>query len=92
MGRLYISDYQIDCRAVIFDKDGTLIDYHLVLESLFRSRLHAFVHHLGPGVEKEFAQIAGYDLESGKIDPGGPLNTATRKEEEILCAGLIYKR
>ncbi|MCR4432818.1 MAG: HAD family hydrolase [Caldiserica bacterium] len=90
MGRLYISDYQIDCQAIIFDKDGTLIDFHLVLESLFRARLQALVRFLGHGVEKDFAFICGYDLESGKIDPGGPLSTAARKEEETLCAGLIY--
>jgi len=92
MGRLYISDYQVDCRAIVFDKDGTLIDFYLVLESLFRSRLKAFVRYMGPGLERDFARIAGFDLESGRIDPGGPLNTATRKEEETLCAGLIYKR
>lgn len=92
MGRLKVLDNLIDCRAVIFDKDGTIIDYRLVLESLFRARARAFVSRFGPESEKDFARVCGYDLETGNIDPGGPLNTASRFEEEILCAGLIFQR
>lgn len=92
MGRLKVLDNLIECRAVVFDKDGTLIDYHLVLESLFRSRLEAFTRFFGKESEKDFAKICGYDLKTGSIDPGGPLNTASRREEEILCAGLIFEK
>ncbi len=92
MGQLKVLGDPIVCRAVVFDKDGTLIDHHLVLESLFRSRLQAFTRFLGKESENDFARICGYDLKTGKIDPWGPLNTASRKEEEILCAGLIFEK
>lgn len=92
MIRLHIYDYFIPCRTVIFDKDGTLVDFHCVLESLFRARLDALIKALGPQVKDDFARNCGYNLHSGEIDPEGPLATAAKIEEETLCAGFIYQK
>lgn len=91
MPRLRIHEREVSCRVVIFDKDGTLIDLRPVLRDLFYARLQVLEREVGHGLSSVFAQSCGYDPTREDLDPLGPLAVAARKEEEILCAGLLYR-
>ncbi len=91
MPALRIHGREVSCRALIFDKDGTLIDLRPVLRDLFHARLRTLEREVGTGLSPAFAQACGYDPAREDLDPLGPLAVAARREEEVLCAGLLYR-
>jgi phosphoglycolate phosphatase len=80
---------EIDCRLVIFDKDGTLVDlYSLVLANakLRRDRIQKLG---GLEIAKLWGKIVGVNLETGRIDTDGPLVSRPEKDE-IEVASLSF--
>lgn len=92
MPELVIGDKEISCRGIFFDKDGTLIDFSSIMDSIFWSRVKAIKELTGLDIKKDFALSCGYKLETREIDPLGPIAVAPKKEEEILLAGLLYRQ
>lgn len=74
------------CKGVVFDKDGTLIDIFPMLEVLARERRK----HLSSRVKPEALEIVdrcvGFDPETGRIEPFGPLASAARRDEVAVAA------
>ena len=76
---------------VIFDKDGTLIDFHAMWGAWARElgeRLDAAVRR--PVSGDVFATI-GFDPTSGRVTPGGPLASARMREVQDLVATLLRR-
>ena len=77
--------------AVIFDKDGTLIDFHAMWGGWARQlgeRLDGVIRRpVSPDV---FAAI-GYDPTTGRVAPGGPLATATMAGIEETVARVLRR-
>lgn len=80
------------CRLVIFDKDGTLIDFPSLWVPVVRARARFVVEEAGVNGELEPALLRafGYDPDSGRIDPRGPLAVAPRRETAVIGATLLY--
>ena len=77
--------------VVIFDKDGTLIDFHAMWGGWARGlgdRLDAVIRR--PVSLDVFATI-GFDPTSGRIAPGGPLATATMAGIEETVARVLRR-
>jgi len=80
----------IECKLVIFDKNGTLVNQHLILLELAKARKNSVQKHVGKKTTELWEKIVGVDLKNGKIDHNGPLATAPRREELLIAAAAFY--
>ncbi|MCL6429826.1 MAG: HAD family hydrolase [Anaerolineae bacterium] len=88
---LTLADRQAECRAIIFDKDGTLVDLLGIQFELAESRFQAMVAVVGPEAAQAWQEAVGVDLGRRWVDPEGPLCTAPRHEELLVAAALLYR-
>ena len=90
--RLRCGGREADCRLVIFDKDGTLIDFPSLWVPIVRARARFIVEEAAtePALERALLRAFGYDPDAGRIDPRGPLAIAPRAETAIIGATLLY--
>jgi len=90
---LRIAGRDLDPRLIVFDKDGTLIDY----DSLWRTRFARLMQALDSLVSLEgearlgLAATLGFDPETGEWDPRGPLTVASNAEVALLLASQVYR-
>ena len=90
MAKLIAGNKTIECKLVIFDKNGTLVDQHLLLLELAKARKNSVQKYVGKKVTELWEKIVGVNMESGKIDHEGPLATAPRREELLIAAAAFY--
>ncbi len=85
---------RIPCRLVIFDKDGTLVDFAATWVPLIRERAQFLVKTLGGNGELEALLLTswGIDPVTGKIDPRGPCPVSPRSEEIVIGTMVLYQR
>jgi phosphoglycolate phosphatase len=85
---------RIPCRLIIFDKDGTLIDFTATWVPLIRKRVAFLLKILGRDGELEafFLRSWGIDPLSGKIDPRGPCPVSPRSDEIIIGTMALYQK
>ncbi|MDP7068120.1 MAG: HAD family hydrolase [Acidimicrobiales bacterium] len=82
-------------QAVLFDKDGTLIDIHHYWASMIRLRADLIsVDCFGDGVRA--SQVADYlvdamgvDLKTGRMKPDGPVGVKPRPEIVAVAASVV---
>ena len=69
-----------DVEAVIFDKDGTLIDVHHYWTSMLKIRAKLIVkkYKLNGRVKDELMDAMGIDVGTGKIKVNGPVGIKPR--------------
>ena len=69
-----------DVEAVIFDKDGTLIDVHHYWASMLKIRAKLIVkkYKLDGKVKNELMDAMGIDVRTGKIKANGPVGIKPR--------------
>jgi len=90
MAKLIAGNKTIECRLVIFDKNGTLVNQHLLLVELAKARENSVKKHAGKEATEVWEKIVGVDLKNGRIDHDGPLATAPRREELLIAAAAFY--
>ena len=85
---------RIPCRLVIFDKDGTLVDFAATWVPLIRKRAQLLVKSLGRNGELEALLLRswGMDPVSGRIDPRGPCPVSPRSEEIVTGTLILYQK
>ncbi len=89
--RFTLPDRQVACRAIIFDKDGTLIDRLGTDLSLGRARSESVEALLGAEAATAWREAVGFDLARGWADPDGPLCLAPRRDEILVAAATFYR-
>ncbi len=88
--RLSLLERDVDCRAVIFDKDGTLVDLLGVELSLAGARRAALAALAGAQVAAAWEKAVGVDVARGWVDGHGPLCLAPRRDEIMVAAATLY--
>jgi phosphoglycolate phosphatase len=104
MAELRFGEYAFDAGLVIFDKDGTLIDFAALwahytinaVEALMTAALEAPVAFARNGVPNEsrlradLYAMLGYDPTAHRFDPQSPVVTAPLPTIYTLAAGVLY--
>ena len=93
MSDLLINNKRVfhDVEAVIFDKDGTLIDVHHYWASMLKIRAKLIVkkYRLDCKVKNELMDAMGVDLKTGKIKVDGPVGIKPRSFIASVAAEVL---
>jgi len=84
---------RIPCRLVIFDKDGTLINFTATWVPLIRKRVAFLLKKLRRDGELESFLLKswGIDPATGRIDPRGPCPVSPRSDEIVIGTMALYQ-
>lgn len=72
-------------RGILFDKDGTLLDF----EATWRGFVAEMLEALAPGdapLQARLAELAGFEPETGRFRPGSPIVAGSTAEVAALLA------
>ncbi len=89
--RLILPNCEVACRAIVFDKDGTLIDFLAIDLALGHTRAAAIAQVAGEQAALAWQEAVGVNLATGWLDPDGPLSLAPRREELLVAAAVLYR-
>ncbi len=86
-------DKRTACRLIIFDKDGTLVNFTATWVPLIRKRVAFLLKALGRNGELEAFLLKswGIDPTSGRIDPRGPCPVSPRSDEIVIGTMTLYQ-
>jgi HAD superfamily hydrolase (TIGR01549 family) len=92
VARLIAGNKPIECELVVFDKDGTLVDYREVDLELARARRKSIEKIGGNAVADLWERAVGVDLKKKTMDFRGPLGTLPAREELLVAAAAFYMK
>lgn len=86
-------DRKVPCRLIIFDKDGTLIDFNATWVPLIRKRAAFLIKKIkrSGGLEAFLLKSWGIDPVTGKVDPRGPCPVSPRPDEIVIGTMALYQ-
>jgi len=91
MAKIIAGDKTVECALLIFDKDGTIVDWRSSLLSLANARFMSIKRLAGKRVANIWSKAVGVDLRIGWIDPEGPFGIAPTSEEMLVAATVLYQ-
>lgn len=81
-----------NCRALLFDKDGTLLNFRLMWLGWCRELIKAMSPDFRPGDIEQCLPAWGVDLALGSIEPDGHLAIGSTVDlQQSLCGEMISK-
>ena len=88
-----VADIEAPARCVVFDKDGTLIDFHAIWGPRLVRGATALAEaaDLGDEFLAHLYRAAGYDPDNGMTSGQGPLATAPLHQFTVIAASVVYQ-
>ena len=90
MPKIIVNDTVIECKLILFDLDGTLVDKDYRNKALAKTRYAAIKNIAGEDAAGRWAEFSGVDPESYEVDDKGPLSKAPRKEDLTVATTAIW--
>lgn len=92
MAKVQFGSLLFDASLVVFDKDGTLVDF----EAMWGRLAKVWVERLvaggdDPSLAGELYRSLGYDAAAGRTHPQSPLAIATTGQLQAIAAGTLYR-
>jgi phosphoglycolate phosphatase len=93
MARIALGGIVRDIELVVFDKDGTLIDFHHLWGRKARLAVEAVVLAANGDLTlaNRLYHAIGFDLQSGQAAASGPLAVASMAKLYTICAVVLYQ-
>jgi len=91
MPTLLAGKRKLNCKLLIFDKDGTIVEQKPILLCLAKARFSSLNRLVGEQVAEKWAEAVGVNLLTTEIDSEGPLAMAPTREEVLVAAFIIHK-
>jgi phosphoglycolate phosphatase len=92
MAKVRFGPVLFDASLVVFDKDGTLIDFDAMWARLAKVWVERLVAGGDdPSLAGELYRSLGYDAAAGRTDPQSPLAIATTGQLQAIAAGTVYR-
>lgn len=92
MPTLRLPDREVTGRALIFDKDGVLVDFHRFWGEVSRRRVEEVALRTGLDAADRQRLIRELGIVAGRVDPSGPLSVGTRVEAQAIASAFLYRR
>ena len=91
--RLKIKESSINASCVVFDKDGTLIDFHKIWGPRLTRGAHKLARELSLSNEfyRHLYRALGFDDKTGVTDGQGPLATAPLNQFATIVANVVFQ-
>lgn len=77
-------------KAILFDKDGTLVEIVQLHEPLMVRRAHTIAKLAGKDIANTVLKFWGIDAVEDEIDIRGPFMTASKAEEKVVATSALY--
>ena len=92
MAILKLRDRVFDTKVLVFDKDGTLIDFHTIWESRMVSAAESMISACqgGDDLRDRLFRTVGYSLERKQTLGCGPLATAPIVQLQTIVATVLH--
>lgn len=90
MPKIVVNDVEIDCKLVLYDFDGTLVDKEFRNKALAKARFPAIEKVAGREAAIRWAKLSGVDPDTFDVDDNGPLSKAPRKEDLTVATTAIW--
>ncbi|MBN1580318.1 MAG: HAD family hydrolase [Anaerolineae bacterium] len=92
MALVVFGDVVFDADLVVFDKDGTLLDFEFMWGRLIEAWVERLAAVRGDdSLPKAIVEALGYDLERHRTRPESPLSIATTEQVQTIVAATLYR-
>lgn len=93
MATVKVADKSYVVDAVVFDKDGTLVDFHLLWGGRVLGACHALVQKAGGGeqLSRALLRTLGYDQGAGKIHGNSPFACSPMAKLDTIAAAVLFQ-
>lgn len=93
MARIALGDIVRDIELVVFDKDGTLIDFHHLWGRKARLAVEAVMLAANGdlALANRLYHAIGFDVQTGQAAASGPLAVAAMAKLYTICAVVLYQ-
>jgi phosphoglycolate phosphatase-like HAD superfamily hydrolase len=94
MALVAAGEHQFNVDCIVFDKDGTLLDFDYTWGTRTANWIRALARQI-PGennLYEYFSKAIGYDWTNKRVQPDGPTAVTTAQKLVTLAAGALYQQ